>query len=160
MKKHIVLATAVAGMAFTITACGSSGPSEDEGAATTTQTTASSTTPETSTTAPADTEEPISEETSPSETVEMPAVAPEAPPAQPEAVAPAQQPEIYEPPAADYSPPGVYGTQGAPQAEPPTMLNKTIDHCATDPNLYQRGTTFFTDGTTGWTQECASQMGG
>lgn len=35
------------------------------------------------------------------------------------------------------------------------MLNKTIDHCATDPNLYQPGTTFFTDGTTGWTQECA-----
>lgn len=34
---------------------------------------------------------------------------------------------------------------------------KTIDHCG-EPGLHETGTTFFTDGTTGWTPECASQM--
>lgn len=34
---------------------------------------------------------------------------------------------------------------------------KTIDHCG-DPGMHETGTTFFTDGTSGWTQECASQM--
>lgn len=33
-----------------------------------------------------------------------------------------------------------------------------IASCATDPTLYQRGTTWFTDGTSGWTQTCADQM--
>lgn len=34
---------------------------------------------------------------------------------------------------------------------------KTIDHCG-DPGMHETGTTFFTDGTTGWTPDCASQM--
>lgn len=34
---------------------------------------------------------------------------------------------------------------------------KTIDHCG-DPGMHETGTTFFTDGTTGWTPDCANQM--
>ncbi|MDO5373811.1 MAG: hypothetical protein Q4F10_10195 [Corynebacterium glutamicum] len=37
-------------------------------------------------------------------------------------------------------------------------MNKIISSCATDPTIYQRGTTWFTDGTSGWTQICAEAM--
>ncbi|MBC3186399.1 hypothetical protein H7347_07400 [Corynebacterium sp. zg-331] len=159
MKKHITLATAAAGMTLAITACSSDSIGHEDLTATTTPTTASSTTQATSTMAPSDTEEPGSEEPSPIEEAEVPPVAPEAPPVQPEAAAPAQQPEeVYEPPAAKPPSPGVYGTQGALQVEPPRILDKAIDHCGTT-DMYERGTTFFTDGTTGWTQECSTQMG-
>ena len=38
---------------------------------------------------------------------------------------------------------------------PAPLTGKVIDHCMTDP-MYQTGTTMFTDGTTGWTEQCAS----
>lgn len=50
------------------------------------------------------------------------------------------------------------GTTKAPGLEAPHPLEKTISSCATDYTLYQRGTTFFTDGTSGWTEECAAAM--
>ena len=50
-----------------------------------------------------------------------------------------------------------------PEAEPAaedanTPQGPQIASCATDPMLYERGTTWFTDGTSGWTQTCADQM--
>lgn len=36
-------------------------------------------------------------------------------------------------------------------------MDKQISHCGST-TLHETGTTFFTDGTSGWTQTCASQM--
>jgi len=36
-------------------------------------------------------------------------------------------------------------------------MAKTVQSCGT-PYLHETGTTFFTDGTSGWTQGCADQM--
>lgn len=58
---------------------------------------------------------------------------PESPPAP--APAPVQQPDT------------VIGMTGAPGHDSPRPLNKTIESCGGD--LHQRGTTFFTDGTSG-----------
>ncbi|HJC29344.1 MAG TPA: hypothetical protein H9759_08100 [Candidatus Dietzia intestinipullorum] len=52
---------------------------------------------------------------------------------------------------------GVIGFTEAPGHGSPTQMNKTISYCG-DPGLHETGTTFFTDGTSGWTQTCASQM--
>lgn len=46
------------------------------------------------------------------------------------------------------------GYTGAPIGDPQPLVGKTIAECLTGP-MYQTGTTQFTDGTTGWTQECA-----
>lgn len=51
----------------------------------------------------------------------------------------------------------VMGFTGAPGVDPIKPLDKTISHCG-DPMMYQTGTTFFTDGTTGWTETCSQQM--
>lgn len=48
------------------------------------------------------------------------------------------------------------GYTGAPNGDPQPLVGKTIDYCM-DGDMYQPGTTQFTDGTTGWTQECAGQ---
>lgn len=48
------------------------------------------------------------------------------------------------------------GYTGAPVGDPQPLVGKVVDYCMTDP-MYQTGTTMFTDGTTGWTQECAGQ---
>ena len=69
---------------------------------------------------------------------------------QPAPAAPAQQP------AAD----GPIGFTGDPNRETPKVLSgKQIASClsTSDPSSYQPGTTLFTDGTTGWTAECAAQ---
>lgn len=50
------------------------------------------------------------------------------------------------------------GFTKAPGLEAPHTLNKTVSSCATDYTVYQRGTTFFTDGTSGWTEQCAAAM--
>lgn len=52
---------------------------------------------------------------------------------------------------------GVIGYTGAPGFDHPHLLNKTISSCG-NPQLHETGTTFFTDGTSGWTQHCAAQM--
>lgn len=50
------------------------------------------------------------------------------------------------------------GYTGAPTGEP-TPLNKTIARCAkSSEGIYERGTTWFTDGTSGWTQYCADNF--
>ncbi|HHU66662.1 hypothetical protein [Corynebacterium sp.] len=56
------------------------------------------------------------------------------------------------------APAPVIGFTGAPGVDTPRILDKTIASCG-DPMMYETGTTFFTDGTSGWTQECANQMG-
>lgn len=52
----------------------------------------------------------------------------------------------------------VIGFTGAPSVDSPHVLDKEIAGCG-DPALHQTGTTFFTDGTSGWTESCAAQMG-
>lgn len=47
------------------------------------------------------------------------------------------------------------GFTGAPNGDPQPLVGKVIDYCM-DSSMYQAGTTQFTDGTTGWTQECAT----
>lgn len=46
------------------------------------------------------------------------------------------------------------GYTGAPNGDPQPLVGKVIDYCM-DSSMYQAGTTMFTDGTTGWTQDCA-----
>lgn len=75
-------------------------------------------------------------------------------PAAPATQAPAAQSAPAAAPSAPQSPP--VGITGAPGAANPAPLDKTIQQCLTGPQ-YQRGTTSFTDGTTGWTQQCAAQ---
>ena len=79
-----------------------------------------------------------------------PAPAP-APTAAPAPVAPTPTP------AAPAAP--VIGYTEAPGLTQPSAMNKTIQSCG-DPTIHQTGTTFFTDGTSGWTQQCSAQMGG
>lgn len=51
----------------------------------------------------------------------------------------------------------VIGYTEAPGKEEPHVMEKQIASCG-DPSIHETGTTFFTDGTSGWTQNCASQM--
>ena len=55
-------------------------------------------------------------------------------------------------PQSTTSPP--VGYTGAPNGDPQPLVGKVVDYCMTGP-MYQAGTTMFTDGTTGWTQDCA-----
>lgn len=49
------------------------------------------------------------------------------------------------------------GSMGQPQFSGTECLNKVVSHCG-DPSNMETGTTFFTDGTSGWTQQCANSM--
>ncbi|SNV77922.1 Uncharacterised protein [Corynebacterium imitans] len=75
--------------------------------------------------------------------------------------APATQPSVVteqtipEAPTEEAEP--VIGFTGAPGQEAPQVMDKQIASCG-DPSIHETGTTFFTDGTSGWTQQCASQM--
>ena len=51
----------------------------------------------------------------------------------------------------------VVGYTEAPGQEEPNVMEKQIASCG-DPSIHETGTTFFTDGTSGWTQNCANQM--
>jgi len=51
----------------------------------------------------------------------------------------------------------VIGMTEAPGAAQPTEMNKTIQSCG-EVGLHETGTTFFTDGSTGWTEQCSSTM--
>ncbi|AKE38511.1 Hypothetical Protein NG00_00482 [Corynebacterium camporealensis] len=51
----------------------------------------------------------------------------------------------------------VVGFTEAPGQTEPYEMNKTIRACG-DTRLHQTGTTFFTDGTSGWTAQCADAM--
>lgn len=52
---------------------------------------------------------------------------------------------------------GAYGITGAPGSENARCLDKQIASCG-DASIHQMGTTFFTDGTSGWTQTCQNSM--
>lgn len=52
---------------------------------------------------------------------------------------------------------GAYGYTGAPGSESPRCLDKQIASCG-DASIHQMGTTFFTDGSSGWTQTCQDTM--
>lgn len=81
--------------------------------------------------------------------------------AEPSAAAPTTQPSVVteqtllEQPSSEAEP--VIGFTGAPGQEAPQVMDKQIASCG-DPSIHETGTTFFTDGTSGWTQQCASQM--
>lgn len=49
------------------------------------------------------------------------------------------------------------GSYGQPQFQGTQCLDKQIASCG-DPSIHEMGTTFFTDGTSGWTQKCGDQM--
>lgn len=51
----------------------------------------------------------------------------------------------------------VIGYTEAPGEVVPQVMEKQIASCG-DPSIHETGTTFFTDGTSGWTANCASQM--
>lgn len=51
----------------------------------------------------------------------------------------------------------VIGHTEAPGQANPSVMNKTIASCG-DPSIHETGTTFFTDGTSGWTSTCANKM--
>ncbi|WP_412099741.1 hypothetical protein [Corynebacterium aurimucosum] len=51
----------------------------------------------------------------------------------------------------------VIGFTEAPDAAQPIPVEKTIESCG-DVSLHETGTTFFSDGTSGWTQQCADEM--
>ena len=78
---------------------------------------------------------------------------PETTPANPSAE-PTEQPAVTQ---TQTQADGVIGYTGAPGFDHPHLLNKTISSCG-NPQLHETGTTFFTDGTSGWTQHCAAQM--
>lgn len=64
-----------------------------------------------------------------------------------------QEPVAATPAAAEC---GAVGYTAAPGHESPHCLGKQIASCGTA--SHQTGTTFFTDGTSGWTQTCQNQM--
>lgn len=49
------------------------------------------------------------------------------------------------------------GSMGQPQFQGTTCLDKQVASCG-DPGTMESGTTFFTDGSSGWTQQCANVM--
>ncbi|WP_241228455.1 hypothetical protein [Corynebacterium hylobatis] len=87
-----------------------------------------------------------------------PEVAPAAAPTPAAPPTPAPAPAVPAVPAPSPAPAPVIGFTGAPGHDQPRVLDKTIASCG-DPMMHETGTTFFTDGTSGWTQDCANQMG-
>lgn len=49
------------------------------------------------------------------------------------------------------------GFTGGPADSTPAPMNKTIESCG-DLLIHETGTTFFTDGTSGWTEQCSNEM--
>ncbi|PRQ11630.1 hypothetical protein C1Y63_05485 [Corynebacterium sp. 13CS0277] len=81
---------------------------------------------------------------------------------QPQQPSPQKQltPQAPATPAQQAGADGPVGFTGDPYRETPHVLDgKRIASClsTTDPLSYQPGTTLFTDGTTGWTAECAAE---
>ena len=70
--------------------------------------------------------------------------------------APAETPIQAPAPAPQEAEPVIGYTEAPGQVEPQVM-EKQIASCG-DPSIHQTGTTFFTDGTTGWTENCAAKM--
>lgn len=65
------------------------------------------------------------------------------------------EPEVAATTAADNRPRGLTDRQSGE----PTPIDKVVSRCArSSEGLYEQGTTWFTDGTTGWTQQCSSSF--
>ena len=124
---------------------GSGDAGESSTSATTTTTSTSATTTSSSAAAEPDpTSTPdIPAEPDVEEEIYTPEVVPEAQP----------DPEVEQ-----YDPDPVIGFTGAPSVDSPHVLDKEVSSCG-DPSIHEPGTTFFTDGTSGWTSTCAAQMG-
>lgn len=97
--------------------------------------------------------ETSTEEAAPTQSDVSPAPGAAAP--TPQSQAPVEAPAPT--PAAPAAPAPVVGMTEAPGHAQPSAMNKTVQSCG-DVTLHQTGTTFFTDGTSGWTQQCADQM--
>ena len=67
---------------------------------------------------------------------------------------PTPVPTIYNPEPDNFDSDVPLGFTAAPTGSPQPLWDKSISYCMDDP-VYERGTTMFTDGTTGWTSECA-----
>lgn len=91
----------------------------------------------------------------PAESIDEPAPAASQPPAPTQAPAPTQVPAPAPAPVPQQEP--VIGFTEAPGQVAPHPLDKQIASCG-DPSIHETGTTFFTDGTSGWTQQCSNQM--
>lgn len=74
----------------------------------------------------------------------------------PQQDAPVQEQPV-EPPAPAQQEEPVVGYTEAPGQVEPQVMDKQIASCG-DPSIHETGTTFFTDGTSGWTANCAAQM--
>lgn len=94
---------------------------------------------------------PEVEDAAPSPEPTVPATSAEVPAPPTPKDAPASEPTVEAPAA---SPP--VGFTGAPNGAPQPLEGKTIDYCFEDMTMYEPGTTMFTDGTTGFTLECAN----
>ena len=71
---------------------------------------------------------------------------------------PLPQPPVQETPIEQIpATPPVRGFTGAPSVSEIEELDKTISHCG-DPSIHETGTTFFSDGSTRWTENCSAQM--
>lgn len=100
-------------------------------------------TPASSTSSAAPESSPAAEQQAP---VQQEAPVPEQPA---EASAPAPAPVPEEEPVVGYT--------EAPGQVAPKVMEKQIASCG-DPSIHETGTTFFTDGTSGWTENCVAQM--
>lgn len=69
----------------------------------------------------------------------------------------AQQPASVAPAPVQQEEEAVIGYTEAPGQVEPRQLEKQIASCG-DPSIHETGTSFFTDGTSGWTANCADQM--
>lgn len=79
---------------------------------------------------------------------------PSSPSGSPESPTPGQGDDTSPAPSADDRPLGLTDRQFGE----PTRINKAIARCATrSEGLYEQGTTWFTDGTTGWTTYCSNR---
>lgn len=83
----------------------------------------------------------------------------------PEAPVPAPEPAPAPAPAATFTTteiveqaPPVVGYTEAPGIAEPTVMDKVVLRCGTAAENMEPGTTFFTDGTSGWTAACDTQM--
>lgn len=143
MKRILSLSTAL----LLLTGCASE-PESAPHPTSASQSSSAEATPSTSSTAPE-----TSEDDGPHPTLASEEAAPDAATA-PDAPA---DPEAPADDAAGAPQEEVLGFTEAPGVADPTPMNKTIASCG-DSSLHETGTTFFTDGTSGWTQQCADQM--
>lgn len=154
MKRHWGIIGAIAAVSFvaTVATSPSTETADDEPEQAAVATTVETTTSKTSTTRPTSSPTSTTSTTTsaaPTSTVEpTPTREPEPTTEAPAAVAVEQDEEEDDRPV---------GFTGGPADSTPAPMNKTIESCG-DLSLHETGTTFFTDGTSGWTEQCSNEM--